>query len=551
MLVLAVGLATPAKGQRATPLLHEYVRPPSRGQPLAPTGEKLPEAIRGDDRLLPRPQLSKGRARDEQLLGERQAMDRSTSLAPDRKTIHDGQLRYAASFNPSVVPFKRLTAYDAVGADFKLRVSDRRLHPLSLARRPTPPTREAFWGSLLLDLQAAKPAPIPSVAPNAVIVSYESQPQRTASFLRDAAGNYWIQAKHTGRVRLIFLTDAPRLYFSPEIPPEVTASDVPSKLRPKLPARVRQAAMKVVTHIGVRSRRIYRQVERLVAYFRNFRPGKLPARHDNTYLDIAFSQRGVCRHRSYAFVITAHALGIPARYVANEAHAFVEVYAPRHGWLRIDLGGASNGLHVGNAKRKAVHRPGPDPFPRPSAYTTNYSQLAGNVSGLSRRQLPKPWARRRRSLSSYSRQREDASGAAEAANVRAPARTLSDIHGADPGPGSGSAAAAAAPQLPLAPQRKRKATKTTLYSSASSVLRGKTLHVWGDVQAGAQGAAGLRVEIVLSKDGKTAYFLGATQTNALGAFKARLPIPTHLAVGRYRVYAATVGDTDHSPSLSK
>jgi transglutaminase-like putative cysteine protease len=41
-------------------------------------------------------------------------------------------------------------------------------------------------------------------------------------------------------------------------------------------------------------------------------------------LDLARGKRGVCRHRAYAFVIVAQALGIPARFVQNEAHAWVE-----------------------------------------------------------------------------------------------------------------------------------------------------------------------------------------------------------------------------------
>ena len=51
-------------------------------------------------------------------------------------------------------------------------------------------------------------------------------------------------------------------------------------------------------------------------------------------------QKGVCRHRAFAFLVTALGLGIPARMVANEAHAWVEVRGET-GWQRIDLGGAA------------------------------------------------------------------------------------------------------------------------------------------------------------------------------------------------------------------
>ena len=39
----------------------------------------------------------------------------------------------------------------------------------------------------------------------------------------------------------------------------------------------------------------------------------------NPRVDLALSKKGVCRHRAYAFTITAQGLGIPARMVMNEA----------------------------------------------------------------------------------------------------------------------------------------------------------------------------------------------------------------------------------------
>ena len=63
-----------------------------------------------------------------------------------------------------------------------------------------------------------------------------------------------------------------------------------------------------------------------------------PTGHDDVYLDLALSQRGVCRHRAFAFLVTALHLGIPTRMVVNEAHAWVEV-SDGTLWHRIDLGG--------------------------------------------------------------------------------------------------------------------------------------------------------------------------------------------------------------------
>ena len=76
-------------------------------------------------------------------------------------------------------------------------------------------------------------------------------------------------------------------------------------------------------------------LRRLVSYFRAFAPSEdPPTGHDDVYLDLALSQKGVCRHRAFAFLVTALGLGLPARMVTNEAHAWVEVSDSRR-WHRI------------------------------------------------------------------------------------------------------------------------------------------------------------------------------------------------------------------------
>src|SRR5437016_1903843 len=82
------------------------------------------------------------------------------------------------------------------------------------------------------------------------------------------------------------------------------------------------------------------------------------------------------RHRAFAFLVSALAAGIPARYLSNEAHAWAEVWAPQKGWMRVDLGGAAVELDVANASDKTIHRPrGKDPFPKPRAYAEGYTRL--------------------------------------------------------------------------------------------------------------------------------------------------------------------------------
>ena len=83
-----------------------------------------------------------------------------------------------------------------------------------------------------------------------------------------------------------------------------------------------------------------RALGRLVDYFRRFRDAPLTEQAgDNRYLTLALGGVGACRHRAYAFVLTLQGLGVPARYVGNEAHAWAEVALPGVGWSRVDLGG--------------------------------------------------------------------------------------------------------------------------------------------------------------------------------------------------------------------
>lgn len=79
----------------------------------------------------------------------------------------------------------------------------------------------------------------------------------------------------------------------------------------------------------------------------NFKNEALDELKDDTS-DILFSiikqQKGACRHRSQAFMLLSHYLGVPSRMIYNELHAFCEVpYISQNNktqWLQYDFGGA-------------------------------------------------------------------------------------------------------------------------------------------------------------------------------------------------------------------
>src|SRR5688572_30141834 len=135
-----VGAGAIAWAQRE-PVLHEPVTPPRGGgaQPrvLDPSGRGAtgqdpgdrgdpttnPPAIRQGGRLIVEPPKSPEQKTGEPLISP-VSMDRETTARPDYQTGADGTLHYAEVFNPSVVPFKRMSALDDVGRDYVLSVHD-------------------------------------------------------------------------------------------------------------------------------------------------------------------------------------------------------------------------------------------------------------------------------------------------------------------------------------------------------------------------------------------------------------------------------------------
>jgi hypothetical protein len=541
----------------AQPILHEFVRPIHTGHDddgrWARAG-RLPDFIRNDNDLLPKPTVAQpdDRSAASAVAHSPDSSRRRLEARLDRTTTHDGQLHYQATFNPSVVPFKRMEAFDRITRDFRMIVGNPELEAVELARRVPPPGHDAFWGSVELTFNSSAAVPLPSVAPEARIVAYETTPRTTLSFYRDSADNFWVRSPHRRRVQLVFLSDAPQSYFAPELPAFVSTKDIPRRLRPVVPKEVAAAARQVIAHIGLDPRQTMRRtLDRMVAYFRSFREGPLDRRSRNAYLDIALSQRGVCRHRSFAFVVTAQALGIPARYVQNEAHVFVEVYLPQLGWVRIDLGGAASRLSVANAANKAVYAGGRDPFPRPNRFTTAYSQLQGNIRGL------RPEQRRRRLQATERSLLPTGTSPTGTAAPTAPGSGDPAPGETQQGPGvdvrvNGPKTNATAdhPQGAMrdsneAAAEQKVPVRLVLRASQAVVYRGEAIEISGAVttMAGGLGVSSLPVQLMLSLDGRHIDAeLQGTQTNAQGRFSVRRPAPVDLPVGVYRLFAATPGN---------
>jgi len=543
--LLMLAMATLARSDQGQPTLHEYVDP--RGGSKGSGSDRLlgdkaaaghnPPGFRMGGRVLPAPATKQPPGSNEPVLGQSGfAVDRDTTLTPDRNTGADSTLHYVEIFNPSIVPFKRMSALDGVRDDYTMVVSDPALESVDVGGAPLP-ERDLFWGSSMIEFTPGKNIALPSVAPEARILSYELDPPGTVEFFRDGADNFFVRSDTIGQHRLVWLTDAPASYFGGPLPAGLRFGDVPpGKVRP-VPAKVARAAEDVFAIIGVTRNEPYDvALSKLVRYFREFQAGAIPSPTGDVYLDLAKAQVGVCRHRSFAFQVTANALGIPARYVSNEAHAWAEVFVPHVGWVRVDLGGAALQLDVQGAAGKSMHRPREaDGFPKPPAYSDQYTQLKGDIQGLTQDQI---------------------------ADVQS--GPLSGVPTPTPGPmstpdgGIGQTPLTPGPvsQVPSPPplQSGVKPTQIMVEPIDKSGFRGEPVRAAGRIitTADGLGVPGLRVELYIRpKSLGGGYFLGSTVTLADGSFEISADLPREAPLGEHEVLAFTPGDSKFGSSSTQ
>ncbi len=562
---IVVMLATTSGADPRPRVLHEDIETPASSVPRAlgpaPRAGQNPAAFAATGKLLPEPATDQPPGSGEPTHGSASfAADRQTQSRPDYRTGPDAPLQYVTVFNPSVVPFKRMSALDAVQPDYTLRVGSSALVDLPIGGT-TDADRDVFWGSLVLELEPGRDVAIPSVAPDMRVLSYEIEPRLALTFSKDDADNYFVRSDESaasGVHRLVFMVDADASYFAPSVPRGYRVRDVArlsrSLARP-LPADLRAEAAKAARSLRISAATpLPVALDRLARYFRGFEARPAPPPSGNIYRDLFYSQAGVCRHRSFAFMVTAAGLGIPVRYVTNEAHAFVEVWAPEVGWMRMDLGGASPRLDVRNAADKTLHQPRrADPFAQPPGYRDDYTQLAGDIRGLSAEQLAEAQTSRLEPA-----EPDDAAGRQDRGTTSdaAPERR-------DPEPTDSSAADAPAPPpagedevlpSPTPPTRGKAATRIVVETAASRGFRGEPLLVRGRLEARDATAAELRVDVYLAPSdsgGSGARLLGHGLTRTDGSFELELELPADLELRDYEVFAATPGDAERGASVSR
>lgn len=531
-------------GAAQSTVSHEFVPDVSEDEALVLSGPdgQQPAAIFYDGELLTAPQGGALRS-DEAVLRavprsqapsvDGQPSRKSPTFSPDRFTTVDGSLGYYAAFTPTIAPFKRVHALDTVvlaadGATPVLGVGRLETRSVSVVGAQAPPPdgreRDRFWGSVVLDFSGGELVPLPSVSPESRILTLRTEPQTAVRVEKDAADNFFVRltgSRPVGPVRLVFLTDAPRVYFNGVIP--AGPSDVFARRVAPLPAAVRKDALVFASDVlGLeRGMPMTRVLEGLVRHFRSFEESDetLPT-EGNIYADLARSMKGVCRHRTYAFVITAQAMGIDARFVMNEAHAWAEVRLPELGFMRVDLGGAARAFESHGTADRPVYRPYyPDPLPRPEPYARSYSQLRAdnNVSGF------------RSDAESEAFISRDQGGPI-GANTSAQALAQ-----------EGSAGASASADLLGTAEAERLPLRLRVDERSYEVFRGRRLEISGEVTTPrGEPVSGMRIEVFLR--GTTERLLGITVSSADGRFFGSFGTPSDLPVGDYALVVRTPGD---------
>ncbi|MFK7990018.1 MAG: transglutaminase-like domain-containing protein [Sandaracinaceae bacterium] len=536
--LVALSAVVLTEGARADgPTLHEFVPDVAEdeGSLLVSSGGAQPDAIVYQGEVLPAPEGG-GLGRDERAMRagpgdsrqEEEVGRRSPNFHPDRVTDLEGNVGYFTVFTPTIAPYKRVTSLDAVrlapdGTPI-LAVADSRRIPVPVlgasVAAPDDRPRDRFWGSVVADFREGTSVPLPSVAPESRVLTLQTEPPTDIRLERDPAGNFHAVSQRGVRaqVRLVFLMDAPRTYFGQ--PLGGGQADAHAGRLSPVPVAVQSDALAFAAELGLaRGGTFEEAMNTLSAYFRGFEESSdYPRDSGNIYLDLVRSRRGICRHRAYGFVITAQALGMHARFVHNEAHAWVEVERPAGGWMRVDLGGAATGLEArGSDDRPRYDPPVIDPLPRPAEYEQAYEE-ARRMSGL-----------------------------------RTPPIEAAGMSGGPDGAGNGTGSGTGSrPATDNGGASGRGFLMLHLDRERYEVFRGHELEITGSTRGNDEGVEGLRVEAVLqAQRGDREWLLGVTVSREAGRFRGVFGVPPDLPVGDYRLVVRSPGNETWGPAVAR
>ena len=580
-------VAVMANAQSLKRTLHEYFQPPESYGALQRAGR---DGAGGGDPARPSPAASQpprtparapgapppltlSASEDEPIVDEQGLHSARELEAPqggldplaaqnrlDDDTDRVDELDYFSSFDPSVIPFKRLVAQNAVshqGGQYVFAVEPGRasLLPVGGQQRGD---EDVFWGTFLVKAKPGVALPVASVAPNQRVLEIISEPPVTVGVQRDEAGNHALLIEADELVRVNMKIAVPRSYFVGRFDP-TSWENLERSLVIDLPDEARRQARRVLGDRGISpSDEPHEALLELIAYFRDFKGEAFPdsLRAGDLYYAIASNQIGVCRHRSFAFVITASALGIPARYVYNEAHAFVEVHWPGLGWRRVDLGGAAEDVLMrSQGDQSRVHDVGePDVLPQPAAFREEMERLAEQETERRERSGEGDGDNGGFDFEDGPMNRLDDEQRGEASGTEQ-GEPPPSTDGASERDGDAGQELAYDPEAWGEDQETRRLVAVRLEEYPSTLQRGEPLRLVGQLIAEDDAALGARpLRVVLSspraRDASRGRLLGGVTTDAAGRFVADLTVPLDLEVGRWSLVVVFDGDEEYAEAQS-
>lgn len=512
--LLALALAAISVAALAGGTVHEFIPADPKEDVLlgstTPVGD-LPAALETPSGLVSAPDPFRLPSPAERAYTRGQSPETST-FQPDRDTRRVPQVDYDDPFSPTLAPFKRLSAFDAINQDYSFRVADPVLRKVSVGGAAQS-GEDPFYADLNVDLVPGEAVRIPSAGPGARILKAHTVPQTTIEVLRDGAENLFVRAGTRGRVRMLLHLAVPRASFGGPLR-DALWGELPGA--PLLPRNALTAAEDVNRSIGVSRAMAFRDVvDKLVAYYRSFvtTDEPLPGRGD-VFLDVALAKKGVCRHRAFAFVVSALALRIPARLVTNEAHAWVEV---NDGvlWHRIDLGGAADNFSDSSRGDRVPHQPPQDPFAWPPG-----SRSGRDMTGEANRPAPDGGAPNGGEAAGGSGSSSTGAGGGARTTLGDGGLPSLDAPGEDDG---------------------RPRATVRIASADREVKRNEALHLEGKVDSPAGSCAYVRVDVTLTTD-RQEVPLGSLATDEAGQFQGAVVVPGNVTVGDYDIVLTTPGD---------
>ena len=257
-------------------------------------------------------------------------------------------------FDPPVGSWKRVQVLDDIrwkNGEFVFQTAGSPLKPIEASTND--PQKKHFHAKYILELQAGRPAPIPTPAAETEWITYQSEPDATLTFYKDASDNYYIQSDRSRHFEI-------HAFF--QTPTDLNPYQSPIGLKPNgsgLPGIPAQQIAEVISKSpAAQLIRKSEPIPWLLRYFREFMPGDLsrnPVSHIDTLKLILNEKKGICRHRAFAFALLARHLGYRVRIVMNEVHAFIEMERDGH-WFPLELGGAASSITVRNLHSNTSER---------------------------------------------------------------------------------------------------------------------------------------------------------------------------------------------------